>query len=98
MKNLTILIAALVLTFAETYSADYTLNTDLNDFSPFVSLSEIESDFSNTSVSNVVNEVISENSVDNDKVLIEEASEEADEEKTDELFDSSAGAMGLGIF
>ena len=98
MKNLTILIAALVLTFAETYSADYTLNTDLNDFGSFVSLSEIESDFSNTSVSNVVNEVISENSAENDEVLVEEANEETNKEKTEELFDSSAGAMGLGIF
>lgn len=98
MKNLTILIAALVLTFTETYSADYTLNTDLNDVGPFVSLSEIESDFSNTSVSNVVNEVILENSADNDKMLVEEINDETDEENSNELFDSSAGAMGLGIF
>lgn len=98
MKQLTILIAVLILAVSEIYSADYTLNTDFNDYNQYASLLAIDNDLAITSVPVAVDEVVPENDTDKEESLVEDAVDVNDEGNTDEIFDSSAGAMGLGIF
>ena len=107
MKQVTILIAALLLSFSESYSADFTQKTDLSDYNQYAFLLNTNNDLSNSpnyvNVSNRIKESASENAAGNDE-LNEEAlpPEEVidlnEEESTDDLFDRSAGAMGIGIF
>ena len=106
MKQVTILIAALLLTFAESYSADLTQKTDLSDYNQYAFLLS-NNDFSNVpnyvDVSNRIEENASENAAGNDELneealQPEEVIELNEEESTDDLFDRSAGAMGIGIF
>jgi hypothetical protein len=98
MKQLTILIAVLILAATEIYSADLTLNTDLNDYNQFASLLANDNDLAITSVSVTADEVVTENSTQNEESELEDVADVNNEESNDELFDSSAGAMGLGIF
>jgi len=106
MKQVTILITVLVLTFAESYSADFTQKKDLFDDNQY-SLLLSKNDFSNApnyvDVSNKSGENISENAAGNDELnkeslQSEEVIELNEEESADDLFDRSAGAMGIGIF
>lgn len=98
MKQLIILIAVLILAATEMYSADLTLNTDLNDYNQFASLLANDNDLAINSVSVAIDEVVSENDTDKEESLVEDSVDINDEGNTVELFDSSAGAMGLGIF
>ena len=107
MKQLTILIAAFVLTFAESYSADFTQKKDLFDDNQYSLLLSNYNDFSITpnyvDVSNKIGENVYENTVGNNELneeslQSEEVIESNEEESTDDLFDRSAGAMGIGIF
>ena len=98
MKKLTILIAVLIFTASEINSADLTLNTDLSDHNQYASLLAIDNDLAITSISVTANEVVTENSTQNEESELEDAADVNNEESDDELFDSSAGAMGLGIF
>lgn len=102
MKQITTLIAALVLTFAETYSADLTPKTGVSDFNQF-SVISAGSDFSYTPnyVSTLTENErgVSENAELNDESILSETVNDIDEEdSSEEIFDRSAGAMGLGIF
>ena len=106
MKQLTILIAALLLTFAESYSADLTKRTDVSDYNQYAFLLSND-DFSSATnyndVSNKKSESVSANGVGNDELnedslRSEEVIELNEEESVDDLFDRSAGAMGIGIF
>ena len=106
MKQATILLAALLMTFAESYSADLTQKTDLSDYNQYASLLS-NNDFSNApnyvDVSNENGEGVSENINGNDELneeslQSEEVIELNEEESADDLFDRSAGAMGMGIF
>ena len=106
MKQVTILIAALLLTFSESYSADFTQKTKLIDYNQYAFLLS-DNDFSNApnyvNVSNRIEESASENAAGNDELneeslQPEEVIELNEEESTDDLFDRSAGAMGIGIF
>lgn len=107
MKQITILIAALVLTFAESYSADFDQKNDLSDYNQYSSLLSNNNDFSKTpnyvDVSNKGSENVSENTAGDDELneeslQSEKVIESNDKESTDDLFDRSAGAMGIGIF
>jgi hypothetical protein len=107
MKQITILIAVLVLTFAESYSADLTQKKDLSDYNQYAFLLSTDGDFSYISnyvdISNRIEESAPENVVDNNNlneksVQSEKVTELIEEDSDDELFDRSAGAMGIGIF
>jgi hypothetical protein len=98
MKKLTILIAVLIFTVLEIYSADLTLNTDLSDHNQYASLLAIDNDLAITSVSVTADEVVTENSNQSEESVLKNKADVNNEESDDELFDSSAGAMGLGIF
>lgn len=107
MKQLTILIAALVLTFAESYSADFVQKKDLSDYNQYAFLLSNNNEFLNipdyVDVSNKSGENVSENTVGNNELNEEYLQSEEvivsnEEESTDDLFDRSAGAMGIGIF
>jgi len=98
MKQLTILIAVLIFTVSEIYSADLTLNIDLNDHNQYASLLAIDNDLNFSSVLVISDEMVTENSTQSDKSALKDIADVNNEESDDELFDSSAGAMGLGIF
>lgn len=106
MRQATILIAALLLTFAESYSTNLTQKTDISDYNQYAFLLS-NNDFSNApnnvDVSNEKAESVSTNDMGNDglnedSLQSEEVIELNEEESADDLFDRSAGAMGIGIF
>ena len=107
MKQVTILIAALVLTFAKAYSADMATSMKLSDFDQYTILSSNDDNYSYTpnsvEISTPVNSSESLDNADVDELnekslLSEEVIEPNEKESSDEFFDGSAGAMGLGIF
>jgi hypothetical protein len=107
MKQITILITALLLTFYETYSVDFDQKTDLTDYNQYASLLGTDSDFYNTpndvDVSNTIEESDFENAANinelsDESFQSEEVIDSNEEDSTDDLFDRSAGAMGIGIF
>ena len=106
MKQITILIAALVLTFTDLFSTELIQKSTLSDFNQYALLSA-EGDFSfnpNYNEFTIENaESTSENTVDkielnNESFQSETVTETNKQNSDDELFDRSAGAMGLGIF
>ena len=103
MKQITILIAALVLTFADIYSADNSTTTGLSYFDQYVFVNN-EDDFPYTQnfveISDPVNIDVSgntENITESDEEF-EPGTESNAQNSSEEIFDGSAGAMGLGIF
>jgi len=107
MKQLTILITALLLTFAESYSADFTEKIDLSDDNQYVLLLGSNKDFSHNinyvDFSNKNRESATENPAENielndESIQSQKVTEANEEDSAEELFDRSAGAMGMGIF
>ena len=106
MKQITILIAAVVLTFADIYSADNSTTTRLSDFDQYAFLNN-DDDFSYTQnfveISAPVNVDVSGNNEnitesDEESEPFEPETEVNAESSSEEILDGSAGAMGLGIF